>query len=372
MSAGLEVTEAQVGFLVSLWAGALVVASFPLVRLTARWNRRSVIIAALLLLTVSSVLSASAPDHGWMIVARLLGALAVGLLWATINAFVADIVPDARLATGVAVVLGGATLGTVFGTAGASFIGVATDWRVPFWVLAGLSLAGAALVRLVIVAPARTTARAAGSAGDAGSAAGEASRRRAHRTLVDPMVMVTALVALMLIGHYGAFTFITRLTELSASILAGGTATVLLVFGVASAAGIAVAGKSGTRTPSWLLVSSIGTALAVLALLLADVHPLAGVVVVFMWGALSGAMPALAQTMILRLAGPDRRTFAGTLIPVLFNVGVAAGAGLASSVVVGVGITALPVISGIVIGAAVVGQIALAGRMRSRSGGVQR
>jgi predicted MFS family arabinose efflux permease len=176
----------------------------------------------------------------------------------------------------------------------------------------------------------------------------------------------------MLIGHYGAFTFITRLTELSASILAGGTATVLLVFGVASAAGIAVAGKSGTRTPSWLLVSSIGTALAVLALLLADVHPLAGVVVVFMWGALSGAMPALAQTMILRLAGPDRRTFAGTLIPVLFNVGVAAGAGLASSVVVGVGITALPVISGIVIGAAVVGQIALAGRMRSRSGGVQR
>jgi predicted MFS family arabinose efflux permease len=335
MSAGLEVTEAQVGFLVSLWAGALVVASFPLVRLTARWNRRSVIIAALLLLTVSSVLSASAPDHGWMIVARLLGALAVGLLWATI-------------------------------------IGVATDWRVPFWVLAGLSLAGAALVRLVIVAPARTTARAAGSAGDAGSAAGEASRRRAHRTLVDPMVMVTALVALMLIGHYGAFTFITRLTELSASILAGGTATVLLVFGVASAAGIAVAGKSGTRTPSWLLVSSIGTALAVLALLLADVHPLAGVVVVFMWGALSGAMPALAQTMILRLAGPDRRTFAGTLIPVLFNVGVAAGAGLASSVVVGVGITALPVISGIVIGAAVVGQIALAGRMRSRSGGVQR
>jgi hypothetical protein len=39
---------------------------------------------------------------------------------------------------------------------------------------------------------------------------------------------------------------------------------------------------------------------------------------------------------------------------------------------VGVGITALPVISGIVIGAAVVGQIALAGRMRSRSGGVQR
>ncbi|MDN6618056.1 Uncharacterised protein [Acidipropionibacterium jensenii] len=45
----------------SIWAGTIVVTIFPLVSATSRWNRRSVIIAALAVLTFSSALSAGAP-----------------------------------------------------------------------------------------------------------------------------------------------------------------------------------------------------------------------------------------------------------------------------------------------------------------------
>ena len=46
MSAGLGVTEAQTGFLVSLWAAVVVVGSLPLVRLVRRLDRRAVIVTA--------------------------------------------------------------------------------------------------------------------------------------------------------------------------------------------------------------------------------------------------------------------------------------------------------------------------------------
>ncbi|GEA86478.1 MFS transporter [Cellulomonas cellasea] len=367
LAAGLGVDAPRVGLLVSLWAGVVVVASFPLVRLVARRDRRTVVAAALVLLAASSGLSAAAPDYGWMVGARLVGALAVGLLWATINAHTADIVPDSRLAPAVAVVLGGATLGTVLGTSGASLVGVATSWRVPFGVLGGLALVAAVLVRAVVVA-APHPAAARPAAAPRGPAARPDGARR-PRVVTDPMLVVTALVALVLVGHYGAFTYITRLTERPAAALPGGTATLLLVFGTASALGIAAAGRYGTRTSAALLLSSLATAGAVLALTLVDAHPVVGVTVVVLWGAVSGALPALAQTLILRLAGPGRRTLAGALIPVLFNLGVAAGAGLASAVVAGGGIGALPVVSAAVIGVAVLGQALTAGGRRAAVSG---
>jgi predicted MFS family arabinose efflux permease len=80
-----------------------------------------------------------------------------------------------------------------------------------------------------------------------------------------------------------------------------------------------------------------------------------GVAVVVAWGVVSGAMPPFAQTLILRLAGPERRSFAGALIPVLFNGGIAVGAALASFVVAGSGVTAVPLLAAVVVGVAAVG-----------------
>src|SRR4051794_26285822 len=47
MSADLGVTQARTGLLVSLWATTVVLTTFPLVRLTRRWERRTVVAGAL-------------------------------------------------------------------------------------------------------------------------------------------------------------------------------------------------------------------------------------------------------------------------------------------------------------------------------------
>ncbi|MEU4364074.1 MFS transporter [Promicromonospora sp. NPDC023987] len=356
MSTGLGVAESSTGLLVSVWAAVVVVLSFPLVRLTRGRDRRAVIAGGLAVLAASSALTALAPTFQLAVGARILGAAAVGLLWATTNAHVADLVPDRLLGRAVAVVLGGATLGMVVGTPLARLVADAAGWRAAFWALAVLGLLGAVAVRLVVARA--TPPDRPGAAPGGGDLAGAPRRGR------GPLLVVTALVALVLVGHYGAYTYITRLTEAPAEALPGGMSTLLLVFGLASAAGVVLAGRLGDRSGPALVVSVAATALTVLGLGAVGGHPAVGIAVVVAWGVVSGGMPPFAQTLILRLAGPERRSFAGALIPVLFNGGIAVGAALASLVVARSGVTALPPLAAAVVGAAAVG-LALSLRRRA-------
>ncbi|SKC78776.1 MFS transporter [Krasilnikoviella flava] len=368
MSSGLGVTEARTGMLVSVWAAVVVVASFPLVRLVAGRDRRSVIAAALTVLAASSVATALAPSYGVAVGARLAGAAAVGLLWATANAHVADLVPDRLLARSVAVVLGGATLGMVLGTPLASLVTRVVGWRAAFAGLAVLTLVVAVLVRSVVARASAAPAGRGGAGSDGADGAGGAVRPAGARG-PGAMIAVTATVGVLLVGHYGAYTYVTRIVETPASAVPGGVSTLLLVFGLASALGVVLAGRFGARTAPALALASAGTALALLALTAVGARPALGVAVLVLWGVASGALPPLAQTLILRLGGPERRATAGALIPVVFNGGIAVGAALASVVVARGGALALPVPAAVVVAATTVALVAGA-RAWSRPAGV--
>jgi predicted MFS family arabinose efflux permease len=331
-----------------VWAAVVVVLSFPLVRLTRGRDRRAVIAGGLAVLALSSALTALAPTFQLAVGARILGAAAVGLLWATTNAHVADLVSDRLLGRAVAVVLGGATLGMVVGTPLARLVADAAGWRAAFGALAVLGVLGAVAVRLVVAraaVPAEVPGGATGATGATADGAEPGLDGPAPRGM-GRLLAVTGLVALVLVGHYGAYTYITRLTEAPAEALPGGMSALLLVFGLASAVGVALAGRFGNRTAPALAVAALGVV---------GVHPAVGIAVVVAWGVVSGGMPPFAQTLILRLAGPERRSFAGALIPVLFNGGIAVGAALASLVVAGSGVTAVPLLAAVVVAAAAVG-----------------
>jgi DHA1 family inner membrane transport protein len=302
MSAGLGVSQARIGLLVSLWAAVVVVASFPLVGLTRRIGRRTVIAGSLLAFAASGAVTALAPTYAVAVAGRTLGAAAVGLLWATVNAYVADLVPDHLLARATATVLGGATLGTVLGAPAGRLVADLAGWRASFWLLAAAGLVITWLVRTVVPAGARP-------------ANGRPRRRERSGRSFTPVLAVTLLGALVLVGHVGAYTYVTRLGERPALMLPGGMATLLLGFGVTSAAGLALASRAGQRLEAALVASSAGIAVTVLGLGIADAHPAVGLMTVLAWGLASGALPPLAQTLILRLAGPDHRATAGATHP---------------------------------------------------------
>ncbi|WP_127573671.1 MFS transporter [Georgenia faecalis] len=328
MSADLGVTTARTGLLVSAWALTVVVASVPLVRLTGRWGRRDVVAGALVVFAASALLTAAGEDYAVVLAARLVGAAACGLLWSTVNAHTAQLVPGEGLGRAIAVVLGGATLGTVLGVPLASLAAGAGGWRGAFAGLAVLALAAAVLVRTVVL-PGRPEVPATDGAGG--------------RPSLTPVLAVAGLVGLVLVGHFAAYTFVTRLLAGPADVLPGGITTLLLVFGLASAVGLVVVGRLGdARTAVALPVTAAAIALVLATVPLAGTHPVVGVLLVLAWGLTFGALPPLTQTRIMRAAGEALRGAAGTVIPVVLNLGVAVGAAAGSAVVDRAGVAALP------------------------------
>ncbi|MDM7855078.1 MFS transporter [Cellulomonas alba] len=345
MSTDLGVSTARGGALVAVWAATVVVTTFPLARLTRRHERRAVIAAALLALGASAVLTALAPGYDVALVSRVLGAAACGLLWSAVNAHVADLVDERLLARAVAVVLGGATLGMVLGAPVASLVARVASWRVAFGLLAGATVVAAVLVRAVVQGTAGAAGSRAGGADDdsAAPAALDAPAAGAGRGL-RTVVAVSALVGLVLVGHFAAYTFITRLVAPTADALPGGVSGLLLLFGGTSALAVVLVGRFGDRRLHAALVGAgVAVGLALASLLVVGAHPVVTVLLVAAWGLASGALPPLAQPTILRVAGPAHRATAGTVIPVVFNLGIAVGAAAGSALVAGAGPDAVPV-----------------------------
>ena len=353
MSAGLGVTEAQTGLLVSLWAAVVVVGSLPLVRFTRRLDRRSVVVWSLVGLAASVAVTALAPTYPIAVGGRLAGALAVGLLWATTNAYTADLVADRDLARAVAVVLGGATLGTVLGTPIGSLVAQGVGWRAAFVGLAVAAVVAAVLVRTVVrrpatVAPGSIPITPTDAASDVAPIAVTPDDAPAADSASTPASRGAS-------GSLRPMLAIVGLVVAPAQAMPGGVGGMLLAFGIASWLGIVLAGRFGARTARVLVAGAVVTTVSVAALEFVGVHLIVGIAVVAVWGVASGALPALAQTMILRLAGTERRALAGALIPVVFNLGIAIGAALAALVVDASGVAALPPLGAAVVAVAAVG-----------------
>lgn len=352
MSADLGVPQARTGMLVSAWALAVVVGTFPLVRLTRRLDSRRVIAAAAAVLGLAGIATATAGSFEVALGSRLLGALACGLLWATVNAHSAALVPPRRLARAIAVVLGGATLGTVLAVPAASAVAGLWGWRVAF-VGAGVAsaLAGAAVlavVRPTVVAhgSSATTDGIAGHgpAGQASAGQGAGVDRSAPGpSALRPVLVTATLGGLLLVGHFAAYTFVVPLLARTARSTPGGISGLLLAFGVLSAVGTALVGRFGDRRPAAALALAAGAITVVLASLgLLGRSAAVDLALIAVWGVATGAFPPLAQTAIMGAAGARLRTLAGSLIPVTFNLGIAVGAAGGSAVVAARGLGALP------------------------------
>lgn len=353
MSADLGVTEARTGLLVSLWAGVVVVGALPLARPARRWDRRAVVTVAMAVFAASSAWTAVADSYGAAVIARVLGAAACGLLWASVNAHVAAIVPDARLPRAVSVVLVGATLGTVLGVPAANLAADAADWRAGFWAVAALGVLVAAAVRLVVV-PERPGARPAPApASDATPAVGDRARLRAA-------LVVAGLAGLLMTGHFAAYTFITPLLGPTGDRVPGGVPALLLLYGVVSAIAVGLVGRvSVERTQAALTRAGAAVVLALAALAGLGAHPATDGALVVVWAAATAAVPALTQTLLFRIGGPGLRSTVGAIVPVTFNLGIAAGAALGSAVVDGVGLAWLPAPAAVVAAVAATALVAL-------------
>lgn len=308
----LAASEGTAGLTLTV-TGLVAALSAPLVApLFGRRDRRLVLCALMALLAVGNVLAALAPSFAVMIGARVLIGFSMGATWAIAAGLAARLVPPDRVAMATSIVFSGVAVASVLGVPAGSFVGELLGWRASFVLVSGLALI--VLVALSALLPALVP---------------EADVRLGGvtRLLREPRVATgLALVALLVTGHFAAYTYVRPVLEQVAGAEAGAIGTLLLVYGVAGLVGTFAAGACAVRSPRGTLMAIT----AVLGVTVAALVPLGGsvaaaAVLLAVWGVAYGGVSVSAQTWI-QAAAPNDREAVSSLFAGVFNGAIALGA----------------------------------------------
>jgi DHA1 family inner membrane transport protein len=285
--------------------------SVPMAAVAVRWPRRLVVTGLLGAYCLSNVVFAAAPNYAVAMAARVLGGLAHAGFFAVAVATAVSLVDRARSGRVIAVLMVGNALALLGGVPLGTILGTALGWRWTFALLAALTglLAIAAFVVLPLEHPSAAAARTSVLTG---------LRRR-------PVLLVSAVITLLALGHFTLYTYISPLLlhDRFGHVDVG---YVLFAYGAGGLLGLAAASAVVARWPEQALM--LDCLLMGISLLLAAVlssPSLVVVAVVVLWGIAFGALPTLTQTVALR-AARDATDTATALVNATTNVGIAGGA----------------------------------------------
>jgi predicted MFS family arabinose efflux permease len=227
LSAGLGVSPATAGTL--MVAGGVVIGfGAPLfATLTSRFDRRLLLVGALVYYALGHALSALAPEFWSLLVIRALMVVSAGIFTPQAAATVGLMVPPEKRASAVAFIFIGWSIASVAGLPTGSLIGAFLGWRLAYAVMALLALLAAILVW-------RTLPK--------GLHVGRLSLKAWRDVFFDPLLVIILLVTLAsACGQFAVFSYVALLFKdmlaASPTLIAG----LLAGFGLAGVIGNSLA-----------------------------------------------------------------------------------------------------------------------------------
>jgi DHA1 family purine ribonucleoside efflux pump-like MFS transporter len=312
MAADLGVSEGAAGQAVTLTALFAGIAAPTVALIIGRLDRKLINLALCALVIASNVAVAFTSDYFVLLAARMLLGIAIGGFFALAGATVVRLVTMEDMGKGMSIVFMGLSAGLVVAPALATLIGEAFGWRAAFMAAAACGLL-ALLLQAVCLPSVPAT-----SATSLSSLSGLLKRRP---------VRVGLLVGLLFFGgEVSGFTFMRPYLETNGGLSATSIAPVLLVLGLASLLGGAVAGVFADRVlREGFCATFLMLAIATAGLLALSNAYIAIFVFAAAWGIAIGAGPVMTQTWMGR-AAPDQLEGVGGLFLAVIQLGVTLGA----------------------------------------------
>lgn len=307
MSAGLGVGEPAAGQAVTIYALGTALTAIPLSAATATWSRKRLLLAGVAGFAVANTVTALSASYPLTMVARFVAGVAAGVVWALLAGYARRLVPGNQ-GKAIAIVMAGIPLALSLGIPAGTFLGGLLGWRSAFGVMSAIAVA--LLAWIAVKVPDRP--------GQTGG------RVPVLRTLAVPGVApVLAVTLVFVLAHTVLYTYVAAF--LGHAGMGDAVDVVLLVFGVASMAGIWVVGAWIDRALRTLTVlSTILVAVAATILATASGSPALVYAAVALWGLGWGGVPTLLQTAAGN-AGGEAADNAQAMLVTLWNAAMAAG-----------------------------------------------
>ncbi|HYG86006.1 MAG TPA: MFS transporter [Azospirillum sp.] len=330
----LSISLPLAGMVVSVYALGVTVGAPILTAMTGRLRRKPLLLGLMGVFVAGNVLAGVSPNYETLLVARVLSAFAHGVFFSVGATIAADLVPEDKRASAIAMMFSGLTIAIVTGVPMGTWIGQHFGWRATFLSVSALGVVGGLGVAALV--PGKLSQPPAAGFGDQ------------VRVLTKPRLLLAfAITALGYGGTFVAFTFLAPILETITGFPSDTVSLVLVLYGVAIAVGNLIGGKVANRRPvralAWLFALQ---ALVLLVFTFTADSKIPALVTLAGMGVLAFANVPGLQLYVVQLAqrhSPDAVDVASALNIAAFNLGIAAGAFFGGQVVASsLGLAATP------------------------------
>ncbi len=344
VASDLHITLPLAGLIVSVYALGVTFGAPVLTALTSRVERKPLLLGLMALFIAGNMIAALSPNYEVLLVARILAAFAHGVFFSVGSTIAADLVPEDRRASAIAMMFMGLTVAIVTGVPIGTLIGQTFGWRMTFWAVTALGVV--AFVGIAALLP------------------GNLSKAEPARLLDQVRVLgsgrlliVFAMTALGYGGTFVAFTYLAPILQQVTGFSEGSVSLILIVYGIAIAIGNIAGGRIANNDPVRALIILFALQAIVLVVFsFTSVSPVLTVVTLAALGFLQFANVPGLQLYVVQLAKqyrPGAVDVASAFNIAAFNLGIAIGAWLGGLVVDSpIGLTGTPWIGAILVAGA--------------------
>lgn len=301
IATAFAVSEGQIGQAIAASGALAVLTSLLISPVTAKFDRKYVLLSLTALMLVSALIVALASNYATLLLGRALLGIAIGGCWSMSTATAMRLVPPESISRALAIVGAGSALATTVAAPLGSFLGDVVGWRGAFLVM--VPLAALTLCWQALTLPSMPNLSLSGS--------WNVFRLLARRKILFGM----SAILLLFMGQFSLFTYLRPYLETVTGVDVNTLSLVLL--------GIGVAGLIGTFLVGPLLTEKLYVVVAVIPLLMSGMavslivfgHWLAAsVFLLCAWGLVSTPAPVGWGTWLSRVLPQDAEAGGGLMV----------------------------------------------------------
>lgn len=277
IAADLNVSVAAAGQLVTSFSLAYALGAPILGTVTSHYPRKKLLMLSMLLFSLANALSVLAPSFTWLLVARIITALAAAMFTPVAMAVASDLAPPAKRGKALSFITAGLTVGIVLGVPIGTWIGALFGWRMTFLMVALVGLLTWFGVKWMLPSVASSP---------------NVSMKERLAALNPQILLMMSVSIFGGMGGFMVYTYISPILQEITDASPGMIGWFLVLLGIGSIAGNLVGGYATDRFGARKTLVSALTAFAVLLTLFSALMllptgkaaPLLAAIACIMWG----------------------------------------------------------------------------------------
>lgn len=330
-----QMEASTTGIMITVYAWVVFLFSLPLMLLTAKIERKRLLVILFIIFTVSHILSVVAWNFWVLLISRVFIAFTHAIFWSITASLVIRIAPKDKKKQALGLLALGSSLAMILGLPLGRMIGQALGWRATFCVIGIIAFLVLIMFwRALPLLPSK-------NAGSIKSLPILFQRPK--------LIGIYLLLVLIVSGHFTAYSYIEPFMVEISAISPQTTTFILLVFGLAGVVASFLFGKLYGKAPNKFILAGITVILlSQISLLLLSGSSLAMFALVFVWGIGITAISIALQMRVLELA-PDATDVATAIFSGTYNLGIGAGALLGGMAIQQFGLEQIGLVGGVLV-----------------------